>query len=143
MSESTPSAPATGARIRRVVTTRAGGRSTGHFRSFNLSRSVGDDPGAVRLNRGRLVVELGLKGAVFLNQVHGTRVTTVETPPRPDATRAPTTAPTELPTIRSAEPRSAPASASPWRTPNSQAPPTSPPAPSTSAVRRVSVMPRV
>jgi YfiH family protein len=91
VSESTPSAPATGARIRRVVTTRAGGRSAGRFRSFNLSRSVGDDPGAVRLNRGRLVVELGLKGAVFLNQVHGTRVATVETPPRPDAPDIPNT----------------------------------------------------
>ncbi|MCW0212550.1 MAG: peptidoglycan editing factor PgeF [Pseudonocardia sp.] len=78
-------------RVRRVVTTRAGGRSTGHFRSFNLSRSVGDDPGAVRLNRGRLVVELGLKGAVFLNQVHGTRVATVEAPPRPDAPDLPNT----------------------------------------------------
>lgn len=67
-------------RVRKVVTTRAGGRSAGAFRSFNLSRGVGDDPSAVAANRGRLVRELGLTGAVFLQQVHGTRVETVHGP---------------------------------------------------------------
>jgi len=73
-------------RVRKVVTTRAGGRSAGAFRSFNLSRGVGDDPSAVAANRGRLVRELGLSGAVFLQQVHGTRVETVRGPaPDPGA----------------------------------------------------------
>ncbi|GAA4855626.1 peptidoglycan editing factor PgeF [Pseudonocardia benzenivorans] len=64
-------------RVRRVVTTRAGGRSTGAFTSFNLSRGVGDDPAAVGANRARLARELGLARVVFLEQVHGTRVATV------------------------------------------------------------------
>ena len=38
-------------RVRRVVTTRAGGRSTGPFARFNLSAGVGDDPVAVAANR--------------------------------------------------------------------------------------------
>ncbi|GAY10633.1 peptidoglycan editing factor PgeF [Pseudonocardia sp. N23] len=67
-------------RVRKVVTTRAGGRSSGAFTSFNLSRGVGDDPSAVASNRGRLVRELGLSGAVFLQQVHGIRVETVSGP---------------------------------------------------------------
>lgn len=69
-------------RIRRVTTTRAGGRSTGPFARFNLSRGVGDDPGAVAANRYRLVRELGLTGAVFLQQVHGTAVAVVHEAPR-------------------------------------------------------------
>lgn len=68
-------------RVRRVLTTRAGGRSAGPFASFNLSRGVGDDRATVDANRYRLVRELGLRGAVFLNQVHGTRVATVDAPP--------------------------------------------------------------
>ena len=38
-------------RVRRVVTTRAGGRSSGPFARFNLSAGVGDDPVAVAANR--------------------------------------------------------------------------------------------
>lgn len=68
-------------RVRRVVTTRAGGRSSGAFTSFNLSRGVGDDPAAVDANRYRLARELGIGGGVvFLGQVHGVAVTTVEGP---------------------------------------------------------------
>ncbi|NMI00225.1 peptidoglycan editing factor PgeF [Pseudonocardia acidicola] len=80
-------------RVRRVVTTRAGGRSTGPFRSFNLSRGVGDDPAAVAANRRRLVAELGLApgGAVFLQQVHGTTVATVDRPADPAAPDIPET----------------------------------------------------
>ena len=69
-------------RVRRVTTTRAGGRSTGPFARFNLSRGVGDDPAAVAANRFRLKRELGLDGVVFLQQVHGTGVEVVDTPPR-------------------------------------------------------------
>ncbi|WP_433507421.1 peptidoglycan editing factor PgeF [Pseudonocardia halophobica] len=79
------------ARVRRVVTTRAGGRSAAPFDSFNLSRAVGDDPAAVDANRYRLTRELGLRGTVFLNQVHGTRVVTVTEPPRRSAPDVPET----------------------------------------------------
>ncbi|TCK25030.1 peptidoglycan editing factor PgeF [Pseudonocardia endophytica] len=69
-------------RVRRVTTTRAGGRSTGPFARFNLSRGVGDDPAAVAANRFRLTRELGLDGVVFLRQVHGTGVEVVSSAPR-------------------------------------------------------------
>jgi YfiH family protein len=67
-----------------VVTTRAGGRSTGPFARFNLSAGVGDDPAAVAANRRRLASELGVRGVVFLDQVHGTEVAVVEAVPGPD-----------------------------------------------------------
>lgn len=68
-------------RVRRVVTTRAGGRSGGAFARFNLSTAVGDDPVAVSANRQRLRTELGLRRVVFLEQVHGARVAVVEAVP--------------------------------------------------------------
>jgi purine-nucleoside/S-methyl-5'-thioadenosine phosphorylase / adenosine deaminase len=70
-------------RVRRVVTTRAGGRSTGPFARFNLSVAVGDDPLAVAANRRRLATELGVRGVVFLDQVHGTGVAVVDAVPGP------------------------------------------------------------
>lgn len=69
------------ARVRRVVTTRAGGRSTGPFARFNLSVGVGDDPAAVTANRRRLATELGVRGLVFLGQVHGIGVAVVDAVP--------------------------------------------------------------
>ena len=66
-----------------MVTTRAGGRSAGPFARFNLSTGVGDDPVAVAANRRRLATELGVRGVVFLNQVHGTKVAVVDAVPRP------------------------------------------------------------
>ncbi len=69
-------------RIRRVVTTRAGGRSGGPFTSFNLSLGVGDDPAAVAGNRARVVRELGLSGLAFLRQVHGRDVAVLREAPR-------------------------------------------------------------
>jgi polyphenol oxidase len=69
-------------RVRRVVSTRAGGRSTGVFTSFNLSAGVGDDPAAVAANRARLATELGVP-VVFLEQIHGNRVATVDAVPGP------------------------------------------------------------
>lgn len=68
------------ARVRRVVTTRAGGRSTGAFSTFNLSAGVGDEPAAVAANRRRVSAELGVP-VVFLEQVHGTTVATVDAVP--------------------------------------------------------------
>ena len=71
------------ARVRRVVSTRDGGRSAGPFASFNLSLGVGDDPAAVAANRSRLAVVLGVP-VVFLQQVHGTRVAVADRVPAPD-----------------------------------------------------------
>jgi len=75
-------------RVRRVVSTRAGGRSRGDYASFNLSALVGDDPAAVEANRERLRRELGVP-VVFLEQVHGTRVVTIDTVPVPGAPDVP------------------------------------------------------
>jgi YfiH family protein len=77
-------------RVRRVVSTRAGGRSRGDYASFNLSALVGDDPAAVAANRERLRRELGVP-VVFLEQVHGTRVATIDAVPAPDAPDVPAT----------------------------------------------------
>jgi polyphenol oxidase len=69
-------------RIRRVVTTRAGGRSKPPYESFNLGGGVGDDPAAVRANRDRLADELGLDRArlVWMEQVHGRNAVVVDGP---------------------------------------------------------------
>ncbi|MFC5289213.1 peptidoglycan editing factor PgeF [Actinokineospora guangxiensis] len=72
-------------RIRRVVTTRAGGASKAPYDSFNLGDHVGDDPGAVAANRARLAGELGLGSGsadrvVWMEQVHGRTVATVDGP---------------------------------------------------------------
>lgn len=74
----------TARRVRRVVTTRAGGRSRPPYATFNLSAGVGDDPAAVRANRERLRRELGVP-VTFLRQVHGTNVATVTSPSALDA----------------------------------------------------------
>ncbi|EHR62440.1 peptidoglycan editing factor PgeF [Saccharomonospora cyanea] len=67
-------------RIRRVVTTRAGGRSKPPFDSFNLGDHVGDDPEDVAANRRRLATELGLTEdrLAWMEQVHGRTVTVVD-----------------------------------------------------------------
>lgn len=65
-------------RIRRVVTTRAGGASSGKFESFNLGDHVGDDSAAVAANRKRLATELGLAKVAWMEQVHGRTVTVVD-----------------------------------------------------------------
>jgi YfiH family protein len=77
-------------RVRRVVSTRAGGRSRGGYASFNLSALVGDDAAAVAANRARLRGELGVP-VVFLEQVHGTRVATIDAVPAADAADVPAT----------------------------------------------------
>jgi YfiH family protein len=77
-------------RVRRVVSTRAGGRSRGGYASFNLSALVGDDAAAVAANRARLRRELGVP-VVFLEQVHGTRVATIDAVPAADAADVPAT----------------------------------------------------
>ncbi|AUS80253.1 peptidoglycan editing factor PgeF [Actinoalloteichus sp. AHMU CJ021] len=69
-------------RVRRIVTTREGGRSSGPYQAFNLGDHVGDDPAAVAANRRRLADELGLPPdrLVWMEQVHGRGVTTVDGP---------------------------------------------------------------
>ncbi|MDT7562649.1 MAG: purine-nucleoside/S-methyl-5-thioadenosine phosphorylase / adenosine deaminase, partial [Pseudonocardiales bacterium] len=69
-------------RVRRVVTTRAGGASRAPFERFNLSSGVGDDPAAVAANRRRLAAGVGLPAGsvVWMRQVHGTTAATVSAP---------------------------------------------------------------
>jgi hypothetical protein len=67
-------------RIRRVITTRAGGVSAPPYDSFNLGDHVGDDPAAVAANRARLAATIGLgeDRLVWMNQVHGDRIVVVD-----------------------------------------------------------------
>ena len=69
-------------RIRRVLTTRAGGVSRPPYDSFNLGAAVGDDPAAVAANRTRLaeLSGVGRGRVVFMDQVHGSRVQRVHRP---------------------------------------------------------------
>ncbi|MFE5876739.1 peptidoglycan editing factor PgeF [Rhodococcus sp. NPDC056506] len=69
-------------RIRRVVTSRAGGVSASPFESFNLGDHVGDDPAAVDANRRRLAREIGVEPdhLVWMEQIHSRNVTVVTEP---------------------------------------------------------------
>lgn len=69
-------------RIRRIVTTRAGGVSRPPYESFNLGAHVGDDPAAVTANRARLAGAAGLEPGhvVWMEQIHGVTVTAVTGP---------------------------------------------------------------
>lgn len=69
-------------RVRRVLTTRAGGVSGAPYDSFNLGAGLGDDPGSVRANRHRLATGIGLTDdrMVWMDQVHGTDATVVRGP---------------------------------------------------------------
>jgi YfiH family protein len=67
-------------RLRKVITTRAGGVSKPPYDSFNLGGGVGDDPQAVQANRHRLAGELGLGDGrlAWMEQVHGRKATVVK-----------------------------------------------------------------
>ncbi|MFE5564890.1 peptidoglycan editing factor PgeF [Amycolatopsis japonica] len=67
-------------RVRRVVTTRAGGASRAPYDTFNLGDHVGDDAGDVYANRKRLATELGLAEdrLAWMEQVHGRTATVVD-----------------------------------------------------------------
>ena len=67
-----PDWPAPG-RVRALITTRAGGVSSGKFASLNLSARVGDDPQCVARNRAILRACLPAEPA-WVKQVHGTAV---------------------------------------------------------------------
>jgi YfiH family protein len=59
--------------VRALITTRAGGVSSGKFASLNLSARVGDDPQCVARNRAALRACLPAEPA-WVKQVHGTAV---------------------------------------------------------------------
>ncbi len=58
------------ARVRALITTRAGGVSNGPYASLNLGEKVGDTPQNVRENRRRLALHLPAAPR-WLNQMHG------------------------------------------------------------------------
>ena len=60
-------------RVHALITTRAGGVSTGAFAGLNLSLRVGDDPGSVARNRAILRACLPAD-PTWMKQVHGTAV---------------------------------------------------------------------
>ncbi|WON76370.1 purine nucleoside phosphorylase YfiH [Serratia sp. UGAL515B_01] len=65
--------------IKAYSTTRHGGVSLPPYDSFNLGAHVGDDAQAVERNRQLLVEKAGLpKMPVWLEQVHGTKVLTLD-----------------------------------------------------------------
>jgi YfiH family protein len=65
-------------RVRRVVTTRAGGASRPPYDTFNLGDHVGDEPADVEANRKRLTTELGVSAVAWMEQVHGRTATIVD-----------------------------------------------------------------
>ena len=77
--------------VHALCTTRAGGVSAGPYARLNLGSHVGDEPRAVQANRQ--ILQAAVQGAsagaraVFLNQVHGTSVATLDCA-TPDGTEA-------------------------------------------------------
>jgi YfiH family protein len=67
-------------RVRRVVTSRSGGASSGPYMAFNLADRVGDDPAAVAANRQRLAVAVSIPPdrILWMDQVHGSEVRVVD-----------------------------------------------------------------
>ena len=59
--------------VKALITTRAGGVSTGAYESFNIGLSTGDDAHAIEANRARLRAILPCEPH-WLKQVHGARV---------------------------------------------------------------------
>jgi polyphenol oxidase len=70
--------PFNGDGVTAVVSTRHGGVSSGVYHSLNLGGHVGDDPGAVAVNRRRLAVALGVDRLTFADQRHTDRVAVVD-----------------------------------------------------------------
>lgn len=76
-----------GAGVHAAFTDRRGGVSVGPYAELNLGGAVGaDDASAIAQNRERVAAELGLDPAsvVWLSQVHGADVVTVDAPWRGD-----------------------------------------------------------
>jgi polyphenol oxidase len=102
--ESTPTVPAVpvtswgvfdGHAVDAVVTTRAGGVSSGPYASLNLGLHVGDDPALAVENRRRAVAAIGLalEDVVLCRQVHGREVVVVGDADRGRGTLTPDDAP--------------------------------------------------
>jgi YfiH family protein len=70
--------PFDGEGVTAVVTTRHGGVSYGPYASLNLGAQVGDDPQAVRENRGRVAAALGVDRLTIAAQQHTNRVAVVD-----------------------------------------------------------------
>ncbi|NHA66786.1 polyphenol oxidase family protein [Phycicoccus flavus] len=66
--------------VRRAVTDRRGGVSTGDFAGLNLARHVGDEDAAVDENRRLLAQEVG-DPVVYMEQCHGAQVAVVDAVP--------------------------------------------------------------
>lgn len=56
------------------VFTRQGGTSTGAYDSLNVGLKSGDVLPAIEKNRKLIILKMGMKPLVFLNQVHGSRI---------------------------------------------------------------------
>lgn len=56
------------------IFTRQGGTSTGQFDSLNVGMNSGDETSAIATNRKRIILKMGMKPLVFLNQVHGNKI---------------------------------------------------------------------
>lgn len=69
-------------KVRRVVTSRAGGVSAEPYGSLNLGDHVGDDPDAVVENRRRLAEKIGIAPdhLIWMEQIHSRTVTVVAGP---------------------------------------------------------------
>jgi YfiH family protein len=72
------------ARVKSLMTTRAGGVSQAPWGSLNLGDHVGDDPGHVSANRARLRQQLPAEPG-WLRQVHSARVVELGHEPNPEA----------------------------------------------------------
>lgn len=64
--------------VHAICSTRAGGVSQAPFDSLNLGAHVHDKPQAVAANRAIFQAQLGGAHPIFLTQVHGTRVVTLD-----------------------------------------------------------------
>lgn len=56
------------------VFSRKGGVSREPYDSLNMGKNSGDDPRAIRENRRRILDSIGMKEALYLNQVHGSDI---------------------------------------------------------------------
>ncbi len=60
------------------VFTRSGGFSSGRFDSLNVGMNSGDEKSLVARNRKRIIQKMGMRPMIFLNQVHGDRITVLK-----------------------------------------------------------------
>ena len=60
------------------IFTRSGGTSSPPFDSLNIGMNSGDDYSAVAMNRKRIIMKLGMKPLIFLNQVHEDKIKVIE-----------------------------------------------------------------